>query len=370
MRLGIDGNEANTDERVGSNVYAYELLSWFHKLDTTNDLRVYLKTSPLPDLPHEREKWNYRVLGPSLLWTRWRLPLDLYLHKPRPGIFFTPGHYAPKYCPTRLAISIMDLSFLSFPEMFRKRDLYKLVHWTADSIRRADLIFTISEFSKHDIIKHYNVPEEKIRVTYPGIDAERYSRSIAASEIELTKRKYAIDTDYILYLGTLQPRKNLVRLIRAFSQSDASSLKLVISGKKGWLYDEILKEGKRLDIQRRIIFTDYLKPEETPALVKGAKAVILVSLYEGFGLPIAEAMALGTPAVVSNTSSLPETIGDVGIKVDPLDVKSIARGINQAIQLNESQRNNILVKSKQRSNLFSWEACARKTLEGLYALAV
>lgn len=370
MIIGIDGNEANVRQRVGSNIYAYSLLDWFAKLDQDRRFTVYLKSKPISDLPSSRENWQYRVLKPGKLWTRWRLPLDLYLNNPRPNIFFTPGHYAPKFCPVPFAISIMDLSFVHYPEMFIRQDLYQLVSWTRDSVRRASHIFTISQFSKDDIIKHYSIPEEKITVTYPGYDQERLAKDISAEEIIRVKKAYGITGDYLIYLGTLQPRKNLKKLIAAFAQLKKDDLNLVIAGKRGWLYSEILNEGKRLGIEKRVVFTDYLNSKDTPALIKGSRALVLVSLYEGFGIPVLEAMALGVPSVIAETSSLPEIGGDLAITVDPNAVKSITRGLYRVIQLNESQRKEISVKSKERAKEFTWKKAAEKTLEGLHAIAV
>lgn len=370
MHLGIDGNEANIKRRVGSNIYAYELLSWFQKLDKKSNFTIYLKSQPLDDLPKPQENWQYRVIKPTTLWTRCRLPLDLYLHRPKPNVFFTPGHYAPKFCPAPFAIAIMDLSFIHFPEMFRKQDLYKLTNWSRDSILRADHIFTISNFSKDDIIKNYSVPEEKVTVTYPGFDQERFGRRISPQEIERIKKRYNIVGDYLLYVGTLQPRKNLTRLIRAFAQIKGTHHSLVIAGKKGWLYSKILDEGKQLGVEDRVRFIGYVTNKDTPALMSGAEALVLVSLYEGFGIPVLEAMALGIPTVISGTSSLPEIAGEVGIMVDPKDVKSITRGLDQAIQLNEFQRKENAVKSKVQAKKFTWKQAAEKTLEVLYELAV
>src|SRR3990170_1264585 len=120
MHIGIDGNEANVVNRVGSNIYAYQTLRWMQRSELETNFTVYLKEPSLYDLPKPTEAWSYRILSPGLAWTRWRLPLDLYLHRPRPNVFFTPGHYAPRWCPVPMAISIMDLSFLHYPNLFRK----------------------------------------------------------------------------------------------------------------------------------------------------------------------------------------------------------------------------------------------------------
>lgn len=370
MRIGTDGNEANVEKRVGSNIYAYQLITWFSRLDEMRDFTIYLKSDPLADLPPGSDNWEYRLVTPSTLWTRWRLPLDLYLHRPKPQVFFSPGHYAPAFCPVPLAIAVMDLSFLHYPGMFRKRDQMKLAHWTRSSIARADRIFTISQFSKDDIIKNYAVPEEKIIVTYPGFDRKRLRVPIRQEDIQRVKQAHGIRGEYLLYLGTLQPRKNLLRLIRAFARIQDASVELVIAGKKGWLYSKILTEGRRLGIEGKVRFIGFVSDADKPALIKGSKGLVLVSLYEGFGLPILEAMALGVPTLVSDSSSLPEIVGNDGIKVDPMNVKSITRGITRLLQITEAQRKWMVVKNTSQVKKFSWKTCAEKTLEVLDAIAV
>lgn len=369
MLIGIDGNEANTRKRVGSNVYAYQLLKYFAK-SSSDKFIIYLKDKPLADLPKENSIWKYKILSPSPFWTRARLPLELYFNNPRSNVFFTPGHYAPKFCPSPLVISIMDLSFLFYPDMFKRQDLYKLTSWTLESIEKASHIFTISKSSKNDIINRYSVPEAKITVTYPGLDVSKLNKKLSDNDINKVKHKYSINKKYILYVGTIQPRKNLKRLVQAFSELNNQEINLVIVGKKGWLYEDLFKQIKTLKMENKIIFTGFVPKLETQALIMGSESLVLISLYEGFGIPALEAMFLGKPVIISNNSSLPEITGKIGIKVDPNSVKSILRGISRSLQLNELQRKEIFVKSKRRAELFSWEKTAEKTLEVLHDVAI
>jgi len=174
MIIGIDGNEANVERRVGSNQYAFELLKSLKLLKSDHEFVIYLREPPLPEMPKSGTGWSYRVFGPKNFWTQWRLPLDLYLHKPRPDVFFSPGHYAPRFSPVPVVVSIMDLGYLKFPEQFTKKDLYQLTLWTARSIKSASHILAISQRTKNDIIEAYGVPEERITVTYPGYDKNNF----------------------------------------------------------------------------------------------------------------------------------------------------------------------------------------------------
>ena len=280
MIIGIDGNEANVERRVGISEYAFELLAQFAKFEVrSSKFEVYLKDQPRVDLPKEREGWRYRIVGPRKLWTQIGLPLDLYLHKPRPDVFFSPTHYAPRFSPVPTVISIMDLSYIHYPDMFKTSDLYQLRNWTAYSVNNAKRVFTISTASKDDIIRVYNVPSEKVVVTYPGIKMQKAKVKSQKSVLE----KYGIDGEYIIFVGTLQPRKNVSRLIEAFAKLTPRSLSLVVVGKKGWLYEEILEAPKKLGVEDRVKFLDFVPDEDLPSLYTNARCFVLPSLMRDLG---------------------------------------------------------------------------------------
>ena len=175
--------------------------------------------------------------------------------------------------------------------------------------------------------------------------------------------------DYLLYVGTLQPRKNLVRAIEAFGLLKRdSTLKFVIAGKKGWLYDEIFEKVKELNLENEVIFTGYVPDEDLPELYKNAKAFIFVSLYEGFGLPVLEAMSYGIPVLTSNTSSLPEVAGDAALLVDPENTEEIAKGMERLLT-DEKLRQQLISKGKEQIKKFSWEKAAKETLQVLEEVA-
>lgn len=366
MLIGIDGNEANVTERVGSNVYAFELIKAIEKLDKKNEYTIYLREKKKPDLPQKREKLSYRVLPPKHLWTQWRLPLDLYLHQPRPQVFFTPGHYAPRFSPTPTIISILDLSFFKFPHSFKPAVLNQLKRWTKYSAKNAAHILTISESTKKDIVKYYNIPTSKITVAYPGVN-DIFKKDVLEKDITAVKDKYKINKQYIFTLGTLQPKKNLPRLIQALSQFNSPNLSLVITGKT---WQQFRGSEISNQLSEKIITTGFVPNEDLPALMKGAEAFVLPSLYEGFGIPVAEAMTVGTPVVVSNSTSLPEIVGEAGILIDPEDVSSIARGIKQVLALSSEKKVQLVTRAKKRAETFSWRSCAQKTLEVLYEVSV
>ena len=176
MIIGIDGNEANIRNRVGVGRYAYELLWQFYKVQSSKlkvkSFNIYLKDKPLDNLPKETEWWKYKIVGPRKLWTQVGFLINLFFDKPQPDVFFTPSHYAPRFCPCPSVISVMDLSYLKYPELFKPNDLWQLKNWTEYSVKKAQKILTISNSSKNDIIKYYGIREDKVSVTYPGFNKE------------------------------------------------------------------------------------------------------------------------------------------------------------------------------------------------------
>src|SRR3989338_5625143 len=180
MIIGISGYEAvvtrfgfdrktGLPRRVGSGEYCFELLINLHKIDNENNYIIYLPQAPTSDLPKEKENWKYKIIKPKNLWTLFGLSLEFLLKKSKIDVFFSPTHYSPLFLPVKSVISVLDVSYLHFPHLFKRKDLYQLKNWTAYSIKKASKVFTISKASKDDIIKTYNIPEERVTVTYPGI---------------------------------------------------------------------------------------------------------------------------------------------------------------------------------------------------------
>jgi len=382
MIIGIDGNEANQEQKVGISEYAYQLLLQFKEILNPKSqisnkfqnikFQIYLKDKPRKDMPTESENWKYVVLGPKKFWTQIGLPFNLFTHFPRPDVFFSPTHYAPRLSPMPTAIAIMDVSYLHFPELFAKKDLYQLRAWTGYSAKKAARIFTISQSSKDDILKQYNKSPEDVVVTYPGIK-ESVMSDVTKKQLQ---KKFDISENYILFVGTIQPRKNIERLIEAFAQLKNSSrlrsnnkdLELVIVGKKGWLYEPILAAPEKYNVSDSVKFLEFVSNEDLPALYTHALFFVLPSLYEGFGLPVVEAMKYGCPVITSNVSSLPEAGGDAALYVNPESVEDIA-GAMEKLLGNTKLREQLVKKGYEHIKQFSWEKAAEKTLEVLQEVA-
>lgn len=348
-KIVIDANEANVKNRVGIGRYAFNVLKGLYERsnssDISTDFEILLKSTPLTDLPKETPNWEYKVLNPPLLWTQIALSYYLTTLKSKPQILFSLSHYAPLISHIPSVISIMDLSYLHYPELFRKSDLLKLKYLTYLSAKKAKKIITISEFSKKEIIKHYNINPNNIIVAYPGVDTNVYN-----------PKPNTNTSDFILFVGTLQPRKNIIILIEAFSKLNNNNLKLKIVGKKGWLYDDIFTLVNKLNLQDRVLFANYVSEKELTANYQKALCLVLPSFYEGFGIPVVEAFVCGCPVIVANTSSLPEITAGAALVVQP-DSDSLALAINK-IYKNKKLAQTLIKKGLERAKTFSWEKTA------------
>jgi len=235
--------------------------------------------------------------------------------------------------------------------------------------KRADLIVTISAFSKGEISRFLGYRQDRIIVVPCGVDFRMYHPHYSEEQKHCARQKYGIQGEYILYLGTLEPRKNIPRLIGAYQilrKADPAVPELVIAGKKGWQYQEIFALVKELGLADHVLFPGYIDEADVPLLMAGAKVFVFPSLYEGFGMPPLEAMACGTPVLVSKTAALPEVVGDAGVMVDPLSPNSIAQGMEQLLT-DEAYRQSMIKKGIALAAFFSWEAAADIFLKNVFA---
>lgn len=365
MIIGFDINEANVPQRVGVNQVAYNIFVHLVKnLAPGDHLIAFGKDRPLPDMPPAGPKLTYEIFGAKKAWVLTSLTKRLWFGKPKVDVLFSPSHYSPFLSPVKSAIYLMDMSFELFgTEFFTSYDINQLKRWTPISVKRAQKVFTISEFSKSEIMRLYGTPENKIAVIYPSFDKNIFHGKVPKTKQMAVRHQYGITGSFLLYWGTLQPRKNITRLIEAFSKLKETRLKLVIVGKKGWLYDQILEQATKLGIENRVIFTGFVADDDLPALIKASRAFVLPSLYEGFGMPVIEAQAVGTPVVVSRVSALPEVAGEAAIYIeDPLSVDSIQTALEKVMALSLVERIKIIKAGKENSRRFDWDLSAQKIL--------
>jgi glycosyltransferase involved in cell wall biosynthesis len=282
-----------------------------------------------------------------------------------PDVLFVPAHVLPLYCPVPAVVTVHDLGYRHYPEAHRPFDRWYLDWTTRRHTRVARHLIADSEATKQDLVDFYRADPGQISVVYLGRD-ESLAPVTEPDIIARTKATYNIEGDYLLYLGTLHPRKNLVRLVEAFHRALGSirdeQLKLVIAGRRGWLYDDIFATVQRLGLAERVLFPGYVPDEAKPALLSGALAYVFPSLYEGFGLPVLEAMACGVPVLTSNRSSLPEVAGQAALLVDPRRTDEMAAGLVELIN-NGELRNQLIERGFRQIQKFSWQKAGAQVLD-------
>jgi len=370
MIIGIDASRAARARRTGTETYSLELIKALAQLTGPQSrLRLYTPHPPQhtdwPDAPHAET----RVIPWPRLWTHLRLAAELWQHPP--DVLFVPAHVLPLYCPVPAVVTVHDLGYVHYPQAHRSFDRWYLNWSTRRHTRLARHIFADSQATKNDLVDIYGADPQRISVVYLGRD-ENLAPVTEAGIIRQVKTRYQIEGDYLLYLGTLQPRKNLVRLVEAYHlvrqslETDVTP-RLVIAGQKGWLYREIFAKVQALGLEENVIFPGYVAGQDKPALLSGALAYVFPSLYEGFGLPILEAMACGTPVLTGNVSSLPEVAGEAALLVDPHRPTEIASGLAQLIT-DSNLRNKLVNRGFQQIQNFSWDKAAAQVLEILEGL--
>ncbi|MFA6296291.1 MAG: glycosyltransferase family 1 protein [Patescibacteria group bacterium] len=366
MNIAIDSRPYFEKQKDGISGYFTNLLDNIVKIDHSNDYTLFVNEDCANNF--DSRKIDLKILkNPKMCWPQTRLTYHFLTNKDKFDLFFAPAHSIPFYTGCKKVAVIHDLAYKKFREYFTNFDYIMLSKLTTNfAIKYSDHLIADSISTKNDIIEFYDVKPEKISVIYLGYDKNKFYRR-SSEEIEKTKIRYKINNDYIIFVGTLQKRKNVERLIRAYDLlvKKGRKEKLVIVGKKGWLYDDIFNAVSELRLKDNVIFTDYVPENDLSALISGAKCFVLPSLYEGFGLPLLEAMACGTPVVTSNVSSLPEICSDAGILINnPYSIEEIAERILGLID-DDLLRSNLSSKGLERARLFSWEKCAKQTLEVL-----
>jgi glycosyltransferase involved in cell wall biosynthesis len=298
------------------------------------------------------------------IWHRARLPLPVELVTGRLDLFHSPDFTLPPTMPgVPTVLTVHDLTFVRDPDSADERLRAYLGRVVPRSVRRATHVLADSKATRQDLIDLWDIPPEEISVVYCGVEP-RFRPVVDPTVLANVRARYNLgDRPYIFSVSTLQPRKNYRRLIQAFAPLAGrhQNLTLVIAGGKGWKYEEILAEPERLGIGGRVLFPGFVAEPDLPALLSGAALFAYPSLYEGFGLPILEAMACGTPVIASDRSSLPEVVGDAGLQVDALDVEGLTAGMERLLT-EEGLRTELIGRGAGRAANFTWERAARELL--------
>lgn len=360
MRIGIVVELSNG--MAGVEYYTYNLIKGIINIDFTNQYFIYSAQKLYEDFPASPNlRKRESSFSHRLLWHQFHLPF--LASKDKVDLVHT-SFLCPLFSPIPSIITIHDMTVFIFPHKHEARNRLIQRFLLPLVVRKAKKIIAVSQSTKQDIVRFFKIPEDKIRVIYEGIDPGFFLiRDYGL--IDQVKKKHGILGEYILYVGTLEPRKNIVRLIKAFGalkKMGQIKHKLVIVGKKGWLFEDIFETINSLNLKEEVIFTGYVPRNELNILYNAADLFVYPSLYEGFGFPPVEAMACGTPVVTSNNSSLPEVVGDAAIKVNPYKEREISEAIYEIIS-NKKKKEELIKRGLERVKHFSWNRAAEETLE-------
>ncbi len=360
MRIGIDVSRANKSVKTGVEWYSYYLLKGLAQVDQDNEYLLYTKTPLQAELKELPANFQPRLLSWPFpyLWTQLRLPLALA--KDKLDVLFMPASGTPLFKRVFTVVTIHDLGFLHFPELYSApaRFYHRVSHWQA--VRQADKIITISEFSKKDIVNFFQVEEKKVVVIPLAVDQDVFYPLEEEKARETLKEKYGIENKYFLYVGRLEKKKNVALLLKAwqvFSQK-YPDYRLVLIGPGGYGSEEIFS---LFDQTRAVIYFPYINRRDLVLFYSGAVAFVFPSHFEGFGLPLLEAMACRCPVICSQAASLPEVGGRAVWYFNPDDEDKLVE-LMEAV-LDESQRKQIILAGQERVKAFSWQKTASLTLQ-------
>jgi glycosyltransferase involved in cell wall biosynthesis len=356
MLIGIEAERANNPKKTGVEHYAKQLILNLAHVDKTNSYILYLRTQPEEWLKKLPFNFKIKVIPFPLFWTQLRISWEMVFHPV--DVLFIPASALPVIHPKNSVVTIHDLAWKFYPETFTRFGRIFLEYSTRFAIKKAKSIIAVSESTKRDLIKFYKTNGDKVTIVYHGYgDKEQITQNI---------KHMPLPEKYILFLSTLQPRKNLEGLIDAFSalkkENPELSHKLVAVGKPGWKFESIVKkinQNKEL-----VIYLNHVTDSDRFAIMSKADCLVLPSFYEGFGMQILEAFEQRVPVATSNISSMPEVAGDAAIYFDPNNINEIKEAINKVLQ-DKSLSESLKLKGTQRLKEFSWKKCAEETLKVL-----
>lgn len=359
MRIAIDGSRAFSKNPTGTENYSYSVIKSLSKVDTQNNYLIYLRPNQNPgkDWP---ENFKFKTINYPRLWTQIGLALRTFIDNP--DLLFVPSHTLPLIHKPGLKtlVTVHDLGAEYLPGMHQLKQVLYLKMMTHYQLRGATKIIAVSAATKKDLIERINLSPKKIDVIYEAVNKTVFKK-IANDTLKVTLNHYNLQkNNYFLFVGTIQPRKNLERLIKAFSQisNQDKKLKLVLVGGKGWKSESIYALSKKLGMEESIKFLGRVGDKDLVGLYNGAICLTYPSLFEGFGLPILEAFACGCPVITSNISSMPEVAGNAAKLVDPYNIEAISKAMEE-IAKNEKLRNSMIQKGIIRLGQFDWGKSAK-----------
>lgn len=354
MTIGIDTSRVTKPQLTGTEYYSIEIIKAFAAIDEEDRFLLYAQKDPRPRLGTLPANFKTKVMPFGKLWSQIRLSVEMLTKKP--DVLFVPAHLLPIIHPKNSVVTLHDLGFKHFPELYPPKEL--LYHnWGMNySAKHAKKIITVSEFTKKDLMTTYNIQPSKIEVVYHGVDLEKYKPN-----------KVVDKKPYIFFIGRLEEKKNITGMIKAYAilrKEQRIKHQFILAGSPGYGYENIQAEINQLpkEIQKDIILLGYISEEKYIKYLQEADVFFFCTNFEGFGFPVIEAMATGTPVVASNVTSIPEIAGNAALLVNPKNPLQMAAALSKIIH-NQGLKKSLILKGRVRSKIFTWEKCGRKTLE-------
>lgn len=369
MKIGIEAERANLPQKTGVEVYSAQIIKHLAEIDNTNEYILYFRTKPQDWFYALPKNFQIKIIPFPKFWTQIRLSWEMIMFPV--DVLFILASALPLIHPKNSIVTVHDIAFELFEGIYTGF-MQQYQRWTSRfAVRHAAKVITISQSTKNDLVKVYKVDPEKIQIIPLGFDKDIFQPLTYEQAQSSLDRFGLVYQKYILFVGTLQPRKNISSLVNAFvklKKEHHIEEKLVIVGKRGWLWEPIEEKIRQANkLTSGIKYLDYVEQSDLNSIIAGASLLTLPAFYEGFGLPPLEAMASGVPVVVSNVSSLPEVVGDAGKLIDPNSVDSIAAGLLEVLT-DKELRKQMIEKGFMQANKFTWEETGKNTLKVLSAV--
>jgi len=361
--IGIDASRATVTHRTGTESYSLHIIRELLSLPTDHRFRLYFRDDPPAGLFPESAHVETVVIRQARLWTH--LGLGRVVRADPPDVLFVPAHVIPwpHVGSVPAVVTVHDVGYRHYPQAHPLAQRLYLDWSTAHSVRTASAVIAVSQVTANDVSAAYHIPMSNIHIVHSGVD-ESFSPVTDLHHIVRVRDRYSIPGPYILHVGSIHPRKNALRLVKAFTRVArvVPDLQLVFAGRPGWGFDRLKQVVREANIQDRVIFCDYVPDHDMPALYSAARVCAFPSLYEGFGFPALEAMACGVPMVCSNSSSLPEIAGEAALTFNPLNVAEISEALIRVLT-DEELHALMARRGLDRARQFSWKSAARDTLQ-------
>ncbi|MBU0613175.1 glycosyltransferase family 4 protein [Patescibacteria group bacterium] len=376
MRIGIDCRNIlnQKGEVAGVGHYTYFLVKNILKTDKKNEYFLYFDYK-MANKTKEFEQKNVQIkFFPFSQYKRYmpfsysHMLISAVLIKDKLDVFHAPAYACPLTYPGKIVLTVHDLAIYRHPSWFPSGQSFSTKILVPKSIKKAVRIIAVSKATKRDIMKLFKTPSDKVSVVYEGVVPQKSIGKTKSVSKTIIQRKYKIGEKYLFFIGTIEPRKNLVALIKAYNSLLLKNYKkfkdydLVIAGKKGWKYEEIFKTIKDQKFNYKIRFLNYVSQEHKVALMKNATCFVFPTLYEGFGLPIAEAMSMGVPVITSKVSSMPEVSGDAALLIDPNKIVDIEKALAKVLA-NKRLREKMSKAGISQAKKFTWAKAAKETIK-------